>query len=143
MIFSHSWFLAEHWKIIKINALSFDSNSEWRRKTVSKGFIIGGISQLHQIAKNFNQEKILKGLSFQNSTWHYWVFYFFIFLEMLIMESFKLSDIEAIDKSGKIMLCQLVSKKCSLRQVMSQSLWLRVANMWQEVLARELALSLG
>lgn len=38
---------------------------------MSKGFIIGGISQLHQIAKNFNQEKILKGLSFQNSTWYY------------------------------------------------------------------------
>ena len=62
---------------------------------------------------------------------------------MLIMESFKLSDIEAIDKSDKIILCQLVLKKCSLRQVMSQSLWLRVANMWQEVLARELAPSLG
>lgn len=59
------------------------------------------------------------------------------------MESFKLSEIEAIDKSGNMILRQLVSKKCSLRQVMSQSLWLRVANMWQEVLARELAPSLG
>lgn len=52
------------------------------------------------------------------------------------MESFKLSETEAIDKSGNMILRQLVSKKCSLRQVMSQSLWLRVANMWQEVLAR-------